>query len=155
MSETYEEIVEGETLRRRPPGERHEEICRRIHDAVAGGLGESGTSRLLSPRSIVQISAGTLLRPDLALVTTANSRLWLAAEVIDSMDHRTDTVTKKSLYEEINVPRLWMIDPRYDNVEVYRGTEYGLALDRILAGRELLTEQLLPRLRLAIADLFR
>ena len=37
-----------------------------------------------------------------------------------------------------------MIDPRYDNVEVYHSNEYGLILKGILAGHELLTEKLLP-----------
>ena len=35
-----------------------------------------------------------------------------------------------------------MVDPRYDNVEVYHGTQYGLTLKRVLAVRELLTESL-------------
>jgi Uma2 family endonuclease len=47
-----------------------------------------------------------------------------------------------------------MIDPRYDNVEVYHGTEYGLMLKGILAGRELLEEKLLPEFQLVINELF-
>ena len=47
-----------------------------------------------------------------------------------------------------------MIDPRYDNIEVYHGTEYGLVLKGILAGREILSEKLLPEFQLAITDLF-
>ena len=34
MSEPYEEILEGETRLRPPPGARHEEICRRLHERV-------------------------------------------------------------------------------------------------------------------------
>jgi Uma2 family endonuclease len=48
-----------------------------------------------------------------------------------------------------------MIDPRYDNVEIYHGTPYGLALQQILAAREVLLEKLLPALRIGISDLFR
>jgi len=47
-----------------------------------------------------------------------------------------------------------MIDPRYDNVEVYHGSQYGLILKGILAGREILTENLLPEFQLTIAELF-
>lgn len=95
-----------------------------------------------------------MVRPDLALVAAATGKIWLAAEIINSEDHRTDTVTKKSIYEEINLPRLWMIDPRYDNVEVYHGGEYGLALRGILAGREILQESLLPSFRMVVMELF-
>jgi Uma2 family endonuclease len=47
-----------------------------------------------------------------------------------------------------------MVDPRYDNVELYQGTPYGLALKGILAGREMLQENLLPELRMTVAELF-
>lgn len=154
MSETYEEIVEGETYLRMPPGARHEVICTRLHELIAASLANIATTRLLPRRSVVQIASGTLVRPDLALVTVATGKVWLAAEIISSDDHRPDTVTKKQIYEELNIPRLWMIDPRYDNVEVYHGSQYGLMLKRILAGRETLTEQLLPTLQVTIAELF-
>jgi len=154
LSEPYEEIVEGETYLRMPPGARHEVICTRLHELIAASLANIATTRLLPRRSVVQIASGTLVRPDLALVTVATGKVWLAAEIISSDDHRPDTVTKKQIYEELNIPRLWMIDPRYDNVEVYHGSQYGLMLKRILAGRETLTEQLLPTLQVTIAELF-
>jgi len=155
MSEPYEEIVEGETYLRMPPGARHELICSRLHDLIAASLANISTTRLLPRRSVVQISSGTLVRPDIALLTVATGKIWLAAEVISSDDHRPDTVTKKQVYEELNIPRLWMIDPRYDNVEIYHGSQYGLALKGILAGKETLTEQLLPTLKVTVAELFR
>ena len=112
------------------------------------------TARLLPRRSIVQISSGTLVRPDVALITSATGKIWLAAEVISSDDHRADTVVKKEIYEELKLPRLWMIDPRYDNVEIYHGSQYGLMLKAMLAGREILTEELLPEFQLSVSDLF-
>ncbi|MGA2748252.1 MAG: Uma2 family endonuclease [Verrucomicrobiota bacterium] len=154
MSEPYEEIVQGESLLRSPPGPRHERICARLHARLGGGLANNTVSRLLPPRTLVQLSAGTMIRPDLAVVTVATGKLWLAAEIINSEDHRPDTVLKKSIYEDINVPRLWMIDPRYDNVETYHGTSYGLALRGILAGSERLHETLLPGFDLTVAELF-
>jgi Uma2 family endonuclease len=59
------------------------------------------------------------------------------------------------IYEDMNLPRLWMVDPRYDNVEVYQASPYGLTLRRILAGNEILADTALPRFQLPIADLFR
>ncbi|HXT41828.1 MAG TPA: Uma2 family endonuclease [Candidatus Angelobacter sp.] len=155
MSEAYEEIVDGETCLRLPPGARHEVICSLLHDLVAAAASAVSTTRLLERRSFVQLSPGTSVRPDLALVTSATGKIWLAAEIISSGDHRTDTVMKKQIYEDLNIPRLWMIDTRYDNVEVYHGTQYGLMLKGILAGKETLTEQLLPALQVTIAELFR
>jgi Uma2 family endonuclease len=153
LSDPYQEIIEGETLLRYPPTARHEQICERLHDVVAARLVTSVT-RLLACRSIVQLTPGIKVRPDLALVTAANGRLWMAVEVISSDDHHPDTVTKKQIYEDCKVPRLWMVDPRYDNVEVYHGSEYGLMLKGILAGKETLTEQLIPGLRVSVGELF-
>src|SRR5437667_10266103 len=152
MSEPYEEIVEGEPYFRKPPGGRHGLICSRLHDSIATSLAGISTTRLLPRRSVVQISSGTIVRPDIALVTVATGKIWLVAEIISSDDHRPDTVMKKQLYEELNSPRLWMIDPRYDNVEVYHGSQYGCMLRGILHGTQLLTEQLLPSLNVTNAD---
>src|SRR5881392_3123146 len=154
MSEPYEEMVEGETYLRMPPGGRHELICSRLHDLITASLAEISTTRLLPRRSVVQIASGTMVRPDLALVTTATGKIWLVAEIISSDDHRPDTVMKKQIYEELNIPRLWMVDPRYDNVEVYHGSEYGLMLKGILAGRESLSEKLIPEFHMVVNELF-
>lgn len=154
MSQSYIEMFEGDRLVRNAPGARHEIICARLHERVAGSLGANSAARLLPPRTKIPITPATFLRPDLAMVTAANGKLWLAAEIISSDDHRADTVDKKGIYEDINLPRLWMIDPRYDNVEVYHSTAYGLALKQILATREVLQESLLPDFQYIIAELF-
>jgi hypothetical protein len=110
MSLLYEEIVHGETLMRSPPGPRHERICARLHARMAESLANNTVARLLAPRSIVQLAPGTMLRPDLALVTAATGKLWLAVEIINSEDHQPDTVLKKTIYEDFNVARCgWSI----------------------------------------------
>ena len=154
MSDSYEEIVLGETILRRAPGARHEAVCARLHARVTASLACLATMRLLPPRSILQLATGTLVRPDLALLTAATNKAWLLAEVVDSADHRTDTVVKKSLYEDLRVPRLWMVDPRYDNVEVYHSTQYGLALKQILAGKDVLREALIAEFQITMTELF-
>jgi len=155
MSEPYEEVFEGTRLKRAAPGARHELICSRLHKCVRASVANFAGTKLLSPRTEVRLSAGTKVCPDLALVTAATGKLWLAAEIVSSDDHRTDTVIKKQIYEEVKLPRLWMIDPRYDNVEVYHNSEYGMILKAMLAGREILSERLLPEFELSVEELFR
>ena len=154
MSQSYEEIFEGETIQRLAPGTRHELICQRLHDCVHASVANFAGSRLLARRSQVKLSPHVTVCPDLSLVAAATGKLWLAAEIVSSDDHRMDTVVKKQVYEDLKLPRLWMIDPRYDNVEIYHGSEYGLRLMGILAGREVLTEKLLPEFQMTVADLF-
>lgn len=154
MSEPYEEILDSRTFTRPPPGARHEQICARLHQLVRASVADSKTTCLLAPRTEVRLSVTTHVRPDLALVTSATNKLWLAAEIVSSGDHSADTVIKKEIYEQTKLSRLWMVDPRYDNVEIYHGTQYGLVLQGILAGREVLTETLLPEFEVAVAELF-
>jgi len=154
MSSPYKEILEGQTILRAAPGPRHELICGRLHAAIHASVANLASTHLLAPRSQVKLSLGTFVCPDLALVTRATGKLWLAVEIVNSDDHRPDTVVKKQLYEEAKLPRLWMVDPRYDNVETYHGSEYGLMLKGILAGRESLAEKLIPEFHVVISDLF-
>lgn len=154
MSDPYDELLAGEITLRLPPGARHELILGRLQTALQLALGANAVVRLLPSRGQIKINAANSLRPDLAVVTAANNKLWLAIEIISSDDHQADTVVKKQIYEELKVPRLWMVDPRYDNVEVYHTTEYGLKLVGILAGRDVLEEKLFPFFRLSLTDLF-
>jgi len=150
----YTETIGGELLMRSAPDARHEAICARLHEAVTASVSGLASTRLLGVRTQVSLSRDSVVCPDLALVTVPNGKVWLVAEVICSGDNRPDTVLKKQLYEELRIPRLWMVDPRYDNVEVYHAGQFGIALKEILAGRQLLTEKLLPEFQIAISDLF-
>ncbi len=154
MSAPYEEILEGQKILRPPPGPRHELICARLHDCVRASVGNFTSTRLLDRRAPVELSSATMVAPDLSLIVAATGKLWLAAEIVGTADHRVDTVRKKEIYEAMKLPRLWMVDPRYDNVEVYHATEYGLVLKEILAVREVLTEKSLPEFQMVIAELF-
>ena len=154
MSRAYEEILEGGTLPRSAPGDRHEAICARLHREIAASINGLSTVQLLPPRMKVQVTNTSMFCPDLALITTATKKLFLAVEIVDREDHKPDTVTKKEIYEQARVPRLWMVDPRYDNVEIYHSLEFGLQLKGILAGNELLEDKLLPQFRITIAQLF-
>jgi Uma2 family endonuclease len=154
MNDPYEEIVNGERLLRLPPRPRHEAILARLHKRVAGVVSGLATTKLLAIRARVEWSSENTFRPDLTLVTAATDKVWLVAEVVSSDDHHADTVEKKAIYEHFKLPRLWMVDPRYDNVEVYHGTPYGLSLKQVLAGRDWLTEALLPGFQYAMHELF-
>ena len=154
MSQNYAEILNGSSLARRAPGARHEQICAKLHQWVRASVADFAGTRLLAPRTEVRLSPKHTVCPDLALVAAATGKMWLAAEIVSADDHQPDTVLKKQIYEEVRLPRLWMVDPRYDNVEVYHASAYGMVLKGILAGTEVLSEKLLPEFQLTIAELF-
>jgi Putative restriction endonuclease len=154
VSQPYEEILDGASLPRSAPDTRHEIICDRLHAAMNASVANISTTQLLAPRTKIQVSRTTTICPDLALITTATQKIFLAVEIITRGDQHPDTVVKKEIYEQIKIPRLWMVDPRYDNVEIYHSTEFGLALKNILAGNEVLSEKLVPEFQIVITELF-
>jgi Uma2 family endonuclease len=154
MNRPYEEILDGASLPRSAPGLRHEAICDRLHGLMTASVANLAAVRLFPVRQQIRISRTTTLCPDLALVTAAGGKLWLAVEVVSTEDHRSDTVIKKQIYEDLRLPRLWMVDPRYDNVEVYHSTQWGLALKSILAGSQVLAEALIPEFQIVVSELF-
>jgi Uma2 family endonuclease len=154
MSKPYEEILEGASLPRSAPDMRHEIICTRLHAAMTASVANLSMTQLLAPRTKIQVTRSTSIRPDLALITAATQKLFLAVEIVNRGDQYFDTVVKKEVYEKIHVPRLWMVDPRYDNVEIYHSMEFGLTLKGILAGSEILSEKLIPEFQFVIAELF-
>ncbi|MBL9168583.1 MAG: Uma2 family endonuclease [Verrucomicrobiales bacterium] len=154
MPEPYSELIENELILRVPPRPSHERICQRLHRWVVRSLTPASSCRALALRDPVKLSDTNQFRPDLAMVTSALGKLWLAAEVINQEDHHADTVLKKSVYEEIRIPRLWIVDPRYENVEVYHATQYGLSLRQTLTVKEILLEPLLPGFEMPLSELF-
>lgn len=154
MAASFEETIDGANLLRPPPDERHERICGRLHAQILAHISPNSTLELLPARSLVEVNDGNALRPDLAIVHRGTGRLWLAGEIITPHDHRIDTVSKKMIYHEVCVPRLWIIDPRYNNVEIYRHRTFGLRLEEILSDYDRLREEHLTGLAINLGNLF-
>jgi Uma2 family endonuclease len=161
MNEAYEELIAGQRVLRRPPTSLHETLVARLHRLVAQSLPLNSSLRLLAPRSELELDGHSVLRPDLAIVrmgphSSENQRvqLYLVAEVLQPGDHHVDTVDKKQVWTDGHLPRLWMIDPRYLNVEVYGCSETGFTLQQILANHHALTDPYLPGFNYSMSALF-
>jgi Uma2 family endonuclease len=159
MAEAYEEMIQGETVHRRAPPPAHEVLVGRLHALVAAALPADSGLELLPPRASLQLADDCVLRPDLTVVRTVPSLagpdlLYLVAEVLLPGDHHLDTFIKKEIWSGLRGPRLWMVDPRYLNVEVYARGEYGFTLIDILAHHHPLTDPCLPGLGCSMDKLF-
>jgi Uma2 family endonuclease len=151
MNEAYEELIAGQRVQRRTPTPEHETLVARLHDLVAKNLPLNSTLRLLGPRAELELDGRSVLRPDLAIVQMRRTeggsqrvQLYLVAEVLQPGDHHVDTVAKKQIWSDGLLPRLWIVDPRYFNVEVYGCGERGFSLLEILANHHPLTDPHLP-----------
>jgi Uma2 family endonuclease len=159
MSEAYEEVIQDEPVSRLSPSPDHEILVGRLHALVARSLPAGSGLQLLPPRASLQLADDCILCPDLTVILTAPeltgpARLYLVAEVLLPGDHHLDTFVKKQLWSDFRLPRLWMVDPRYLNVEVYGLGEYGFTLIDILAHHHPLTDPRLPGLGCSMDELF-
>lgn len=154
MPDPYQELIDGESFLRGPLNAPHELICDRLHAWVARHLPVNSVLKLLPRRSSVALRPGTDICPDLALVRRDNNDLYLAAEVLQPGDHHPDTVLKKQVYSDCRSPRLWIVDSRYQNVELYGTGPAGFRLERILASHEALTDAALSGASHPVADIF-
>lgn len=161
MNGAYEELIAGQRVQRRTPTPDHEILVARLHALVAKSLPLNSTLRLLGPRAELELDGHSVLRPDLAIVQmrptvdgTRRVQLYLVAEVLQPGDHHVDTVAKKQIWSDGLLPRLWIVDPRYFNVEVYGCGDHGFTLLEILANHHPLTDPYLPGFRLSMPELF-
>ena len=161
MSESYEELIAGQRILRRPPTATHEMLVDRLHNLVGKNIPLNSTLRLLAPRSELNLDGHSVLRPDLAVIRvgpdTVESEpveLYLVAEVLQPGDHHIDTVVKKQVLTDGRLPRLWIVDPRYLNVEIYGIKRQGFTLLEILANDNPLTDPHLPGFRCPMNELF-
>ena len=156
------EIVEGEVLVTPSPNVRHQTLVLRLAYALENHLREHGGGRgFVSPLD-VRLSEHDIVEPDVILV--ADDRVGiikdkyllgspsLLIEVVS--DPRTDRVRKRDLYARAAVPEYWIVDPDADRVEVYRLEGSAYPKPTILEPGETLTTEMLPGLRIDLAELF-
>ena len=154
MADPYEEVLDGRPLIRGPINGPHELLCDRLHLWVAQNLPHNSALQLLRRRTLVKLRPDTEIRPDLALMWRNAPRLYLAVEVLQNSDRHPDTVTKKTILAACLVPRLWIVDGRYQNIEIYITTGGHFRLETILTGNDLLSDSALSGGRYPLVDFF-
>ena len=81
----------------------------------------------------------------------------LVVEIRSPNDAEADVQAKLSLYLEVRVPLVWLVDPQKQTVEEVRAPASGLGDSRLMradAGDVLEGDELLPGFQLSVADIF-
>lgn len=154
MTDPYAELIEGKEFIRGPINGPHELLCDRLHAWVKNYLPANSTLQLLSRRAPVKLHADTEIRPDLTLTRRNDSRLYLAVEVLQQSDRYPDTVLKKQLLANLRVPRLWIVDPRYQTIEIYVSNGGHFRLEHMLGCDDWLTDIALSGARYSLDEFF-
>jgi Uma2 family endonuclease len=126
------EVVWGELLVSPSPRPAHQRVVLRIATLLAAYCDTFGTVEpMLSPADI-SWSEDTLVQPDVFVVPRAEAArgtwdavrtLLLVIEVLSPGTARHDRFTKRRLYQEQQVPTVWLVDLDAQLVEVWTPTD--------------------------------
>ena len=121
------ETVHGEILVTPAPRLLHQLVLSRLFDGVTTYLARHPVG-LAFPGGNISWSEDTLVIPDLLVADLDECRtmewdqvktLLLAVEILSPSSIRQDRFTKRRLYQEVGVPRYWLVDADTKAVEVW------------------------------------
>lgn len=122
------ETVHGELLVTPSPRLWHQEIAGRLHIAVHEYLKVYPVGHVLHSPADISWGDDTLVQPDLFVADLEQVRtldwrevktLLLVIEVLSPSTARYDRFTKRRLYQEVEIPNYWIVDPDRRLVELW------------------------------------
>jgi Uma2 family endonuclease len=158
------ELDEGRVVEVQPPGEFHGVLCALITHLLCNYVIQRGKGYVCSNDTglLIKRKPGTVRGPDIMLFDESRplhelSRKFaervpkLVVEVLSPNDQPGKINRRVSQFLKRGVPLVWLVDPETRTVTVYRpGREHYVVQET----EELTGEDVLPKLRYRVADLF-
>lgn len=160
------ELIDGDHFMTPAPNTRHQITSSNLHRIMSSHVHQGRYGRVFSAPFDVVLSDQDVVEPDLLFVTTARVSIItekniqgapdLVIEILSESTRKTDEIIKRKLYERFGVQEYWIVDPELETVKIYRLTDQGYARTAELSkeSRDTLTTPLLPRLQIALAEIF-
>jgi Uma2 family endonuclease len=116
-------------LKKSAPSPQHQNISMNLSIQLGTFIKNSGLGKLFAVPIDVFLNDTNAVQPDLVFVAKENQEMVtndgimgvpdLVVEIISPSSVLKDSVDKKNLYERLNVKEYWIIDPQYQDIEVY------------------------------------
>ncbi|MFN3851018.1 MAG: Uma2 family endonuclease [Spirosomataceae bacterium] len=123
------ELIEGEMIKKSAPKPIHQRLSMRLSRAISNFIFGKNIGELFAAPIDVFLNEYNAVQPDLVFVSAQNQQIItddgivgvpdLVVEIISPSSVIRDRVDKKNLYERIGVKEYWIIDPQYQDIEVY------------------------------------
>ncbi len=159
------QLIEGDLYMAPAPNRFHQDISRNLGVALANYLSTHPVGVLYAAPFDVYLTETDVFHPDLLIVLNENRGNLteagvegapdLVIEILSPKTRQLDLVQKKRVYARMGIKELWIIDPELEEVAVYRFDQDPAEPVRKLRGQQMLGSPLLPRMRIALPDLFR
>jgi Uma2 family endonuclease len=127
--DAYYELINGYIMKKSAPRPQHQNISMNLSIQLGTFIKTSGLGKLFAAPIDVFLNDINAVQPDLVFVAKENLELVtddgimgipdLVIEIISPSSVLRDRVDKKNLYERLNVKEYWIIDPQYQDVEIY------------------------------------
>ena len=143
------EIIGGKKIMAPAPNPTHGGVIMRLGMIIGSYLDANDSGYVFGDNTDVYFPDGTLLKPDLSVVTEKNSAIidWrrgiygvpdMVVEVLSRSTRKRDLTIKKDAYEAQGVREYWIVDPWMKIIDVYllRDGKYFFDDEYVLFDRE-------------------
>jgi Uma2 family endonuclease len=162
------EIIDGKHLVTPSPNRRHQVLVGRLYFEIERFLREHhGTGSMFVAPFDVVLTRWDVVAPDLLFVADDQADIVtdsnvqgapaLVIEIVSPATRRTDEHDKRKLFDRCGVREYWLVDPEREMVSIHRRAAGGFfprVAERTREGHDVLTTPVLPRLTIALSDLF-
>lgn len=124
------EIIDGEHYMIPAPETYHQTLSRRIQFQLYTQIEERELGVVFNAPTDVQMSDIDVVQPDLIVILAARKSIISPSKVIGAPDlvieiisesmGRKDRELKLGLYQKAGVPEYWLVDPKSQQITVYR-----------------------------------
>lgn len=125
----YYEIIDGEMIRKSAPSPMHQEVSRNLLYLLETVNRQHQKGSLFYAPIDVYLDEFNKPQPDLVFISKEKSHLVtssgiegvpdLIIEIISPSSVIRDRIEKKNVYERVGVHEFWLVDPRYESIEIY------------------------------------
>lgn len=125
----YYELINGEMIRKSAPTPMHQRISRKVMIILDRFINEKKIGEIFQSPVDVYLDEYNKPQPDLVFISVSKKAIItndgiigvpdLIIEIISPTSVIRDRVEKKNLYERMGVKEFWLIDPQYEEIEIY------------------------------------
>lgn len=161
------ERLNGRVVMSPPAGHPHGEVGSNVQRLLASFVWDRKLGRVFDSSQGFELPSGDTVEPDHAFVSHER---WAAAPapeaggflrvvpdlIVEVLSGRTATLDrgeKKAIYERNGVLEYWLVDPRAEEVTVFRSVAGRFDGGRVYAATDRLSSQVLPGLMIDVHDL--
>jgi Uma2 family endonuclease len=124
------EIIDGEHYMTPAPETYHQTLSRRIQFQLYQKIEERELGFIFDAPTDVQLSEIDIVQPDLLVILASRKSIIsptkvigppdLVIEILSESTGRKDRELKRHLYQKAKVPEYWLVDPKGQQITVYR-----------------------------------